>query len=105
MEEGKMLKPTVARLILVRELAEGPKKFGQLRIAYFGEARAKANKATTAFYNKLDQGLEEGLVIKTSTGVYELGEAGKQLLAYAREQKMDLKTLKSEAQIRHEQQA
>ena len=97
------LKPTVARLIIVRELAEGPKKFGQLRTAYFGEARAKGNKATTAFYNKLKQGLVEGLVVKTAAlGAYELGDAGKQLLAFAKEKQMDLSILKSEAELRYQ---
>ena len=97
------LKPTAARLILVRELAEGPKKFGQLRTAYFGEGRA-AEKATTAFYNKLKAGLKENLIVKsTTTGAYELGVEGNKLLAWAKEQKMDLSTVKSEAQIRFEQ--
>lgn len=96
-----MLKPTTARLIIVRELENGPKKFGQLRTAYYGEARAKANKATTSFYNKIDAGVEEGLVIKTALG-YELGEKGRELLAYAKEKNIDLTVLKSEAQVRHE---
>lgn len=105
MEMEMKVKPTVGRLIIVRELAEGPKKFSQLRTAYFGEARAKANKATTSFYNKLSQGLEEGLVVKSTIGSYELGEQGKLLLAFAKEQKMDLVALKSEAQLRYETQA
>ena len=96
------LKPTVARLIIVRELAEGPKKFGQLRTAYFGEARAKGNKATTSFYNKLKQGLVEGLVVKSTLGVYELGVAGQALLAFAKEKNMDLGILKSEAELRYQ---
>jgi len=101
MESKEVLKPTAARLIIVRECAEGPKKFGQLRTAFFGEERAKANKATTSFYNKLTQGLKEGLVVKTSTGVYELGDEGKKLLAFAKKEGIDLAKVKSEAEMRH----
>ena len=89
---------TVARLILVRELASGPKKFSQLRLAYYGEARAKATKSTRSFYVKLDKGLEEGLLVKTLIG-YELGEIGQQLLTYAGEKGLDLSSFKSEAEL------
>jgi hypothetical protein len=92
---------TSARLIIVRELASGPKRFSQLRLAYYGEVRAKATKSTRSFYVKLDRGIEEGLVVKTVLG-YELGELGKQLLAYATEKQMDLSTVKSEAQAQWE---
>ena len=89
---------TVARLILVRELASGPKKFSQLRLAYYGEARAKATKSTRSFYVKLDKGLEEGLLVKSLIG-YELGEVGQALLAYAKDKGLDLSSFKSEAEL------
>ena len=89
---------TVARLILVRELASGPKKFSQLRLAYYGEVRAKATKSSRSFYVKLDKGLEEGLLIKSLIG-YELGQLGQLLLTYAKEKGLDLPSLKSEAEL------
>lgn len=104
MFEIEGVKATTSRLILIRELATEPKKFNQLRTGYFGEARAKANKATTSFYNKLKDCQEKGLIVK-STDAYTLTELGKKFLAMATELKIDLKSLKSEAQVRHEQKA
>ena len=92
---------TAARLILVRELASGPKRFSQLRLAFFGEARAK-EKATTSFYNKLVKSLNEGLIVKSAPGVYELGVFGHLVLAQAKDQGIDLASVKSEAQLRYE---
>jgi len=97
-----MLKVSTARLILVRELAEGPKMHKQLRLAYFGEGRAAGNAANTSFYNKLKAALADGLVKKTAVGMYELDTKGLEMLTFVREQKMDLTAVKSEAQVRWE---
>ena len=101
MNEG-MLKPSAARLILVRELSEGPKSHMALRVAYFGVGRAEGNTANTSFYNKLKAACSEKLVKKDSVGIYSLDVEGDKMLAFAREQKMDLTVIKSEAQTRWE---
>jgi hypothetical protein len=98
----EMLKPTTSRLILVRELAEGPKTHKALRVAFFGEARAAGNSANTSFRNKLVDGISERLIKKDSVGIYALDVEGHILLAYAREKGLDLASLKSEAQVRWE---
>lgn len=93
-----LLKPSIPRLILVRELANGPKTHKALRVAYFGVGRAEGNSANTSFYNKLVAACKEGLIQKVSIGIFAIDVKGEELLAYAKEQKLDLTVLKSQAQ-------
>lgn len=67
-------------VVILRTLEQGPSKFGKLRVAYFGEGRAKTNTATTAFYMKLEESQKETkkLVNKISKDEgYELTELGR----------------------------
>jgi hypothetical protein len=101
------LKLSNARLILVRELATGPKAHKALRIAYFGIGRAEGNTANTAFYNKLKSAVGERLAKKDGNGVYSLDVEGEAMLATVKEEKGDqwmtfLSAIKSEAQLKWE---
>jgi len=104
---SEMLKLSNPRLILVRELASGPKAHKELRIAYFGVGRAEGNTANTAFYNKLKKACEEGLAKSDGNGKYSLDVEGERILALVKEQKGEewmtyLLTIKSEAQLKWE---
>lgn len=91
-------KLTAARLIFIRELAQGPKRSTDLRNAYFGPARSE-HKANTSFNNKRLECLTLGIAKKNEVGAYELGEVGKQLLKYIQENNISM-DVKSEAEQR-----
>jgi hypothetical protein len=104
---SEMLKMSNPRLIIIRELATGPKQHKDLRVAYFGIGRAKGNTANTAFYNKLTQAVEEHLCKKDGNGVYSMDVEGEKMLALVKEEKGDqwmtfLSAIKSEAQLKWE---
>jgi hypothetical protein len=64
--------------VILRTLIDGPVKFGKLRVAYFGEGRAKTNTATTAFYMKLEEAKNKGFVNKIGKDEgYELTALGR----------------------------
>ena len=99
------IKLSIPRLIIIRELASGPKSHKALRIAYFGIGRAEGNTANTAFYNKLIAGVAERLCKKDAVGIYSLDEEGEKMLAQVKETQGDqwmtyLLTIKSEAELR-----
>jgi len=96
---------TNGRLIILRELQDGPKQFMQLRTAYFGPARAEGS-ATTAFYNQLvkNMGEKHGLVMRVGekgSGKYQLTTLGTSVLEAAKAQGVDF-NVKSEAQLKFE---
>jgi hypothetical protein len=65
-------------IVILRTLMDGPVKFGKLRVAYFGEGRAKTNTATTAFYMKVKELLGKKLVNKIGKDEgYELSPLGR----------------------------
>jgi len=67
-------------IVILRTLEKGPVKFGKLRVAYFGEGRAKTNTATTAFYMKLEESQKETKKLVNKIGKdegYELTELGR----------------------------
>jgi hypothetical protein len=98
----QMPKPTVSRLIVARELSTGPKSWGQLIKAYYGEDRNKL-KVNTSFWNKKCECLTLGIMRQDPlTHLYSIDEAGKMLIEYAKANNIDLPSLKSEAQIRYE---
>jgi len=97
--DGQSVKVHDGTKIFLRELKGISKTFSQLRVAYFGEERAK-EKATTSFYNQLTRDVEKGIIVKTANG-YELSELGKKALTYCEENNVDL-NIKSEAQRRFE---
>jgi hypothetical protein len=108
MSDTEILKLSNPRLIIVRELASGPKTHGALRIAYFGKGRAEGNTANTSFYNKLKQAVVEKLVKQDVVkGPYSLDVAGELMLAFIKKEKGDqwmtfLSAIKSEAQLKWE---
>ena len=103
MEDAKPLpKATPARIILIRELASGPKKWGQLVLAYYGQARAD-NGPTVSFWNKLKDCKTLGIIKHDVVQkIYELGEVGQAMLIVLKEQNVDLSAVKSEAQLEYE---
>lgn len=64
------MKMTYERLKIVAALKEGPKTWTSLRLAYYGEERAKS-PASTSFHNQLQRMMEGGVIKKTPLG-YEL---------------------------------
>ena len=95
------IKLTAARIIIIRELSTGPKKWGQLQKAYYGLSRA-GEKVNTSFHNKLQDCIKLRIIkhdrIQHS---YELDEVGKQMLDYMRAHNVDM-NVKSEAQLKYE---
>ena len=101
MQEVNLPKITAARLILIRELSTGPKKWGQLELAYYGPER-KAEKVSVSFYNKLKDAKALGIITHDPVNkIYTLGEVGQQLLNTIKEQGISM-DVKSEAQIKWE---
>ena len=101
MEINGMPKFTNARIIIIRELSSGPKKWGQLQKAYYGEGRA-ALKVNTSFWNQKQKCIELGIMQKnTAIGGYELGPVGHQMLDFIRANNIDM-NVKSEAQVAYE---
>lgn len=66
------MKMTYERLKIVAALKEGPKTWSMLRLAYYGEERAK-HPASTSFHNQITKMMVGGVVKKTPLG-YELTE-------------------------------
>lgn len=62
------MKMTIERLKIVNALVSGPKSWTQLRLAYYGEMRAK-NPASTSFVNQMDR-MVQGGIIKRVIGGY-----------------------------------
>jgi len=84
------------RIVVLRTLKDGPKKWSELRKAYFGEARAK-QQASTSFYMQMKSCIEKGLVKKTQLG-YEATDAGIEALDAVINSGVDVSTIKTEAQ-------
>ena len=74
--------------------------FMQLRRCYFGLGRAQ-DKATTSFYNQVQNQLKKEVIVKTPEGKYALGKIGIELREKAKEEQIDL-NVKSEAQQKWE---
>jgi hypothetical protein len=95
------IKITAARIIIVRELSTGPKTWGQLLKAYYGEARAKLN-VNTSFWNKKKECIVLDIMRHDPvTKSYHLGEVGQQFLDYCRANNVNM-NVKSEAQLKFE---
>lgn len=69
------MKMTFERLKIVNALKSGPKTWSVLRVAYYGEERAK-HPASTSFHNQLQRMIEGGVVKKIPMG-YTLTESYK----------------------------
>ena len=94
-------------VVVLRELNGGaPKRWGELRTAYFGPVRSR-QQASTAFFTKINNMVEKELVEKTdgtsfgkSYRITAKGQASIQILIDAGK---DLSAAKTNAQIEYEQ--
>ena len=93
-----MTELTPERAKILGALKSGPKTWSQLRLVYFGEARAKS-KASTSFNNQLDRMQDRGL-IQTVMGGYEITDKGMALIRF--EDPIEVSTIKTRAQLRFE---
>jgi predicted transcriptional regulator len=89
---------TPERVKILGALQSGPKTWSQLRLAYFGEARAQS-KASTSFNNQLHRMQNKGL-IQTVMGGYEITDLGKALIK--EEDPIQTMAIKTRAQLRFE---
>ncbi|MGD0511412.1 MAG: hypothetical protein ABSA33_06255, partial [Candidatus Micrarchaeaceae archaeon] len=81
---------TNCKIVILRSLEAGPQKWATLRVAYFGEARARLNKATTSFYNKCKDMEGDGLLEKNGQlDAYQLTTKGTEMIQLARTQMGD----------------
>jgi DNA-binding HxlR family transcriptional regulator len=88
------------RIVVLRALQNGPRKWSELRKEYFGEDRAK-QQASTSFYMQVKAMTDKGLVTKTALG-YESTPAGKEALQAVVDSGVDISTIKTAAQIAFE---
>lgn len=73
---------THEKLKVLNALKSGPKTHLFLRLAYYGEERAK-NPANTSFYNQLQRMMGAGLIHKTAVGMYEITDLGRESIKEA----------------------
>jgi len=76
--EKNEVKVTPNRIVIMRELKDGPKTWRDLRLSYYGPERAK-NPASTSFMNQLEKMMVYKIIDKKE-GHYELTQIGKELL-------------------------
>jgi len=100
MADKKAFKVTQGRMVILRELEGTSKKWSELRLAYFGPARAKA-KASTSFHMQLTKLISLGIVVKGQDEKYSLTDMGNSALNSAREAGADLASAQSVAQMRY----
>lgn len=70
------MKITHEKLKVLNALKVGPQTHKVLRMAYYGPERY-LNPSNTSFYNQLGRMMEDELIRKTATGIYELAELGR----------------------------
>lgn len=73
-EDIKPVALTENKIVVLRELEGGAKKWSVLRRAYFGEGRAKM-PASTSFYTQTKSMIGSGLIVKNNDA-YEITPLG-----------------------------
>jgi len=91
---------TANQVVVLRTLSTGPKKWSELRRAYFGEERAKQS-ASTSFYMQIKNCTGKGFLTKTQLG-YEITPKGAEVLQAARDAGLDVDSVKTQAQLQFE---